>query len=458
MEDKLDFSLPEKRRKGSAAGKISVLLLLIVLALTAANLFIKQGGPSPEGSGGALSPEQTKELAAKLAQRNLYGRAAEVWQDYLKSENLSDTERAKALFQTGTLLEKAGSYAEAIEYYYRSEATAALAELSSQISTHLKECFERLGKFSALRYELMDRTSVAGKSQAGGKIVAEIGPEKITEADLDAIIEGSIDNQLSQWKAFMSDEQVNQQKQKMLEQFKSPQAKQQSLQSWLAQEVLYRQALEEQLSEKEDVKKVLAEQARGVLSQHLMNQQLAAKINLTESDLQTYYSANKGEYIEPAGAKISHILVEQEQQAKDLIARIKGGEDFAKLAKEVSKDEATKETGGGISTDVVKGAHVTGIGQAAELNDNIFATAAGSVVAEPFQTEKGWEIVRVEQKQPERQKAFDEVREQVMSTLLGQKRQEVQQQYIEQMMNKYNVIIHSSALTGAGEGQTGDTK
>jgi hypothetical protein len=38
-----------------------------------------------------------------------------------------------------------------------------------------------------------------------------------------------------------------------------------------------------------------------------------------------------------------------------------------------------------------------------------------------------------------------------MSTLLNQKRQDVQQDYIKQMMDKYNVIIHTSALTGAAK-------
>ena len=48
--------------------------------------------------------------------------------------------------------------------------------------------------------------------------------------------------------AFMSAEQRNEQTKRMLEQFKTPQARQQFLQSWLAQEVLYRQALQEELA------------------------------------------------------------------------------------------------------------------------------------------------------------------------------------------------------------------
>lgn len=362
MEEKLDFSLPTKKEKKPVAGKIVIILLLVLIGLECANLLSKPPRESPRSGAvaGRLSAEQTRDLALKLAQRNLYARAAKVWQDYLASGRLTDADRAKTLLRIGTLLEKAGRYEEAIEHYYRSESIAKLDELADQINTHIKDCFEKLGKFSALRYELMDRTSLEESPQAGGKIVAEIGAEKITEADLDAIIENSIDNQLSPMAAFMTPEQLNEQKKKMLEQYRSSQAKNQFLQSWLAQEILYRQALKEGLSEDAQVKRLLDDLARSVLSQQMMSRQLAAKIHVTETDLQTYYTANKAKYIEPANEE------------------------------------------------------------------------AGT---------------------SERQKTFDEARQQVMSQLLDQKRRDVQQQYIEQMMNQYNVTLHTSALTEVKEDQ-----
>ncbi|MHC4617657.1 MAG: peptidylprolyl isomerase [Planctomycetota bacterium] len=466
MEEKLDFSLPDKKQKRNASNAICILLLLVVTGLISANLFValshRQAVPQPTNQ--PLSAEQTRQLAARLAQRNLYDRAAGVWQHYLSISKLTDPERATALFQIGTLLEKTGDYAQAIEYYYRSEMTATLSELEPQINAHIKDCFERLGKFSALRYELMDRTSFKKSDRAGDTIVAEIGAEKITAADLDALIENEIENRLTLWAAFMTDQQLKEQKKKMLEQYRGPDAKQQYLQTWLAQEILYRQALQEQLTEKPEVKRLLEEQeqltekpevkrlleeqARGVLSQHIMNQQLAAKINITETDLQTYYTANKTAYVEPARATISHILVDERKQAADLIERINGGDDFAQLAKEFSKDEATKDKGGKLDTEVSKGSYVPGIGSFPELNEKIFAADTATVLDEPVKTEKGWEVVRVEEKRPERQKSFDEVREEVMSTLLTQKRQDVQQDYIQQMMDKYDVVVHTSSLTG----------
>jgi len=251
---------------------------------------------------------------------------------------------------------------EAIEYYYRSEITAKLSDLEQQINTHIKDCFERLGKFSVLRYELMDRTSFKKSDKAGSKIVAEIGPEKIAEADLDALIETTIDNQLAPMTAFMTTEQLNEQKKKMLEQYKGPAAKGQFLQSWVVQEIMYRQALEDELTKNPKVKSFLDELTRNALSQQLMNQQLAGKINITETDLQTYYQANQDKFVEPA-----------------------------------------------------------------DVND-------------PNSTE--------------RLKSFDEVRSQVMVQLVSRKSQDVRQSFIKQLMDKYSVIVHTSAFKNTGQNES----
>jgi len=357
MEEKLDFSLPDKKRKNSFESRVVIILLLVLTALGTINVFIKSGNSqlTSENTASSLSPEQVKQLATKLASRNLYTRAAKVWQDYLSASKLPDAERAKTLFQIGTLLEKAGSYDEAIEYYYRSEAVARLDELEPQINSHVKSCFEKLGKFSSLRYELMDRTDFEKSPSAGSEIVAEMGAEKITEADLDALIEAAIENQLAPMSAFMTTAQLNEQKKKMLEQYKAPAAKAQFLQSWIMQEIMYREALEGKLIDDPKVKSFINELTRSALSQQLMNRELAGKVNITETDLQTYYQANKKNFVEPANAEDPNSV--------------------------------------------------------------------------------------------ERQKSFEEVRGQITSELISRKSQDVQQTLMKQLMDKYNVIIHASALT-----------
>jgi len=449
-QEKLDFSFPEKKSEGGAGGAFTVLLLLVAAALAAANLFVtlSERKPAPM-AGGGLSTEHVKDLASKLAQRNLYSQAAATWQDYLATARLTGPEQAKIHFQIGGLLEKAGLYGDAIEHYYRSEAAAKVEELGPQINAHVKECFERLGKFSALRYELMDRTSIDATQPAGGKVVAEIGAEKITESQLDALIEESIDDQLTPMRAFMTPEQLNEQKKRASEQLRSPQAKQEFLQNWLAQEILYRQALDQQLGDKPEVKRFLHGLTRQALSRQMLDEQLASKIHITDTDVQTYYTANKDKYVEPAKAKISHIVVADDQKADELLRRLREGEDFAEIAEESSLDQATKDNGGKVAADVQQGSYVPGIGDANEINASIFAAEGPKLLDKPFKTDKGWEIVRVDEKHSPRPKTFDEVRQQVMRELLSRKSEEVQRDYLKELMDQHKVVVHTSVLAPA---------
>ena len=209
-----------------------------------------------------------------------------------------------------------------------------------------------------------------------------------------------------------------------------------------------------------DVQEVLLvhELTRQALSQTMMNEQLASRINITETDLRTYYAANKGEYVEPARAKVRHIRVSDEERARALLNGIKQGEDFAELAKASSEDESTKAAGGLIAGDVVRGSPIPGIGDANELAAAIFAASPPAVLDTPFKTDRGWEVVKVEEKHPERQKSFDEVRQQVTMQLLRQKQEEVQREYIREMMDKHGVIIHASALMPVEQEEPGKTQ
>jgi parvulin-like peptidyl-prolyl isomerase len=443
MEEKLDFTLPRSKEKKSRFHLFLVLLLLTLIVLGFANLVLPWSAKTPGNKAALmLSADETKELATKLAERSLYDRAAAVWKEYIESGQLKPEEKAKALFQTGVLLEKNQSYSEAIEYFYRSEATMKLKELQEQIDSHIRDCFGQMGKFSAMRYELMGRTDIDSTKDKGGEVVAEIGPEKITAGELDSLIEGTIDNQLSTVKAFMTSEQIAEQKKRMLEEYKKPETKEQFLQGWVMQEILYRQGLKEGIDEQADVKKMLRELSRGVLSQYLMNRQISQNVSITQTDLESYYVANKEKYKQPATAKIRHILVDDESTAGELTGRIKGGEDFAGLVKQYSKDEGTKDSGGKIEDDIYKGKDVPGIGDVNGLNEAIFAAEAGKVLEKNFKTQKGWEIIKVDSKEPERLKSFDEVKEQAANELMSKKRQDVQSSYIKQLMEKYDVVIH----------------
>ena len=86
-------------------------------------------------------------------------------------------------------------------------------------------------------------------------------------------------------------------------------------------------------------------------------------------------------------AHARHILVETEDEAKSVIERLKKGEDFAELAKELSKDTTSGVEGGDLGF-VPQGRFVEPIDKA------VFSLPIGQV-SEPIQSDFGWHVVEV---------------------------------------------------------------
>ncbi len=90
----------------------------------------------------------------------------------------------------------------------------------------------------------------------------------------------------------------------------------------------------------------------------------------------------------------AHILVATREAADEVVARINGGEDFADVAREVSTDTGTAGTGGDLGW-FPRGVMVDPFEEAA------FSLDVG-VVSEPVQSEFGWHIIKVLEKEEDR--------------------------------------------------------
>ena len=92
--------------------------------------------------------------------------------------------------------------------------------------------------------------------------------------------------------------------------------------------------------------------------------------------------------------RASHILVATQEAAQDVINRLNNGEDFADLAREVSTDTGSGANGGDLGW-FPRGVMVDPFEEAA------FGLEPGAV-SEPVQTQFGWHIIRVEEKEADR--------------------------------------------------------
>lgn len=117
-----------------------------------------------------------------------------------------------------------------------------------------------------------------------------------------------------------------------------------------------------------------------------------------------------------AEIKASHILVDGEEEAKKIIAELKKGGDFSKIAKEKSKDKVAGEQGGDLGY-FTKDMMVEPFANAA------FAMKKGEISQTPVKSEFGWHVIRVDDQRqkapPTRAEAEPQLRQQVAEDLVG---------------------------------------
>jgi peptidyl-prolyl cis-trans isomerase C len=110
-----------------------------------------------------------------------------------------------------------------------------------------------------------------------------------------------------------------------------------------------------------------------------------------------------------------HILVENEEDANKAHQRVKGGEDFAKVASELSKDPGSKAEGGDLGF-FSKDRMVEAFAEAA------FKMEPGQI-SDPVKSQFGWHVIKVEEKRNKPVPSFEETKEQI-DTYLGRKAQQ----------------------------------
>jgi peptidyl-prolyl cis-trans isomerase C len=129
-----------------------------------------------------------------------------------------------------------------------------------------------------------------------------------------------------------------------------------------------------------------------------------AKAATTDESLhKTYDEAAKAQKPETE-IHARHILVATEADAQAALKRVKGGEDFAKVAKEVSKDPGSE---GGDLGWFTKDRMVP------EFADAAFKLEPGQI-SDPVKSQFGWHVIQVEEKREKSFPPFDQVKDQIL--------------------------------------------
>ncbi len=187
----------------------------------------------------------------------------------------------------------------------------------------------------------------------------------------------------------------------------SPEAKREHLISYLADIIMVTQAADKKnLADNPDFKRRLAFLRSKLLMGYELQQE--AKTALTDEALKQTYDEAVKSMSGQEEVRARHILVEGEDEAKAIIEQLKGGADFAKLAKEKSKDPGAAE-GGDLG-------YFTKDQMVPEFADVAFKMYPGQL-SNPVKTQFGWHVIKVEDKRIKQPPEFEKVKDQIEAYL-----------------------------------------
>lgn len=169
----------------------------------------------------------------------------------------------------------------------------------------------------------------------------------------------------------------------------------------ISQKLVSVAAYKEKLDQSPEVKEELKRAEERAVQRAYIQQQIHARI--TPEALAEQYKQYLAENPAQEEAKASHILVEKEEEAKAILDELAKGGDFAKIAKEKSKDTVAAQQGGDLG-------YFTKDTMVEPFADAAFAMKPGEISKTPVKTQFGYHIIKVEDKRVQPQPSLDEVK------------------------------------------------
>jgi foldase protein PrsA len=173
----------------------------------------------------------------------------------------------------------------------------------------------------------------------------------------------------------------------------------------------------------------------------ILSEKLYAKVTtdtkVTDADITKYYNEHKTDYQQAASRDVRHILVNDKKLADSLYQQLKGGADFATLAKKYSKDPGSKNSGGKLT--ITKGQTVAPFDKTAfELKTN--------ELSKPVHTQYGWHIIQaLSAVKAATQTPLKDVKASIQQQLLQTKKTDAMNKWVAGVKKDFDGDVHYQA-------------
>ncbi len=244
---------------------------------------------------------------------------------------------------------------------------------------------------------------------AEDKVLASVGGKNITEHDVDMMIA-----------------QLGQRGQG----YNNPQGRAMLLDQLINRRLFLMDATRNMYEREPQFKEQMQRLKEDLLTSYAMQKSLE-KVTVTEADAKTYYENNRDKFVAGMTFNASHILVDSEEKASEILAQIKAGEiTFEAAAAEHSTCPSGKQ--GGSLGDF-------GSGQMVPEFENACAAMEVGEISAPVATQFGFHLILLNKKEDGGEMPFDEIKDNLMEALREEKQQAAYQSKVNQLKILYPV-------------------
>lgn len=213
--------------------------------------------------------------------------------------------------------------------------------------------------------------------------------------------------------------------------YNNPEGRKMVLNQLIDSKLLLLDAKRNLLEAEADFKAQLAKIKDNLLTSYAAEKAIAS-VSVSDADAKKYYDENSDKFTSEEAVDASHILVESEELANELLAKIKAGEiSFEDAARENSTCPSGKS--GGSLGEFGRGQMV------AEFDTAVFAMTEGEISASPVKTQFGYHLIKLNAKKEAAPMEYDAIKDEIKDALLNEKRRAAYTSKINQLKILYPV-------------------
>jgi parvulin-like peptidyl-prolyl isomerase len=202
---------------------------------------------------------------------------------------------------------------------------------------------------------------------------------------------------------------------------------------------------------------------RNFLIQEVQRSEFGGKLQITEEEARQYYLVHQAEFVDPASVTLREILIEVPvttsqgqpsftagqddealKKANAIRARLSAGEDFAKVAGEVSTS-ASKANGGLIGPLTVS--------ELSTALQQILEKMKPGDITQPLRSQKGYQLLKLETFKPSAARSFDSVKDLVADRVYQARSRTEMRKFLDRVRRQAIIVWKNEELRKAYEQQ-----